>query len=94
MPETESHQLRLMTKAVRAALHRIVSERQPIDIEAIYEEIEKDPSCTPWRKHYWQSSKWAVQAEWKHKIRTYLQARDGGKKVYAYEKDKGWVVVK
>ncbi|NUP88270.1 MAG: hypothetical protein HUU25_00460 [Candidatus Sumerlaeia bacterium] len=94
MAEQESHQVRLWTKAVRASLHRIVSEKQPIDIEEIYTEIEKDPACTPWRKHYWQSSKWAVQAEWKHKVRTYLQAREGGKKQYTYEKGVGWRLVK
>ena len=55
-------------------------------------EIEKDPECTAWRKHFWKSSKWAVQAEWKHKIRTYLQTRVNGKKIYKLERDKGWVL--
>jgi predicted secreted protein len=86
----DAHQLRLLTKKVRDALQRIVTEKQPIDIEDIYLEIERDDTCTPWRKHYWQSSKWAVQAEWKHKIRTYLQARDKGRKLFKYVKGEGW----
>ena len=90
----DPHQLRLLTKKVRERLHQIVVQNQPVDIETIYMEIEKDAECTPWRKHYWESSKWAVQAEWKHKIRTYLQARDKGKKLYAFDKVKGWSVAK
>ncbi len=86
----DAHSLRILTKRVRDRLHRIISERQPVSIEEIYSEIERDSDCAPWRKHYWESSKWAVQSEWKHKIRTYLQARDKGKKLYVYERDMGW----
>jgi len=91
--ELNAHQLRLLTKRVRERLHKIVEEKQPVDIEEIYMEIEKDAECTPWRKHYWESSKWAVQAEWKHKVRTYLQARDKGRKIFKFEKGSGWSLV-
>ncbi len=86
------HQLRLLTKTVRSKLHEIVATRGPIDIEEIYQEIEANPACAPWRKHFWESSKWAVQSEWKHKIRTQLQTRDKGKKLYAFTKGEGWRV--
>lgn len=99
MTELDAHQLRLATKNVKAVLHRLVAERGPIDIDSIYEAIERDPTCTAWRRHFWESCphtgpKGAVQAEWKHKIRTFLQSREKGKKIYAFDKSKGWRVLK
>jgi hypothetical protein len=91
--QISSHELRILTKAVRMKLHEIVSDQAPVDIETIYEEIGRDPDCAQWRKHYWESSKWGIQSEWKHKIRTYLQARDKGKKLYVFKKGEGWSLV-
>jgi hypothetical protein len=91
--QLDPHKLRIITREVREKLHEIIEQRQPISIEDIYLEIERDDKCAPWRRHYWESSKWAVQSEWKHKIRTYLQARDKGKKLYVFEKGVGWRLV-
>lgn len=88
-----AHELKILTKKVRAILHDIIVENEPISIEEVYERIERSDECAPWRRHYWESSKWAVQSEWKHKIRTYLQARDRGKKIYIFVKGKGWMRV-